>query len=514
MLTAPALPPPSMDPPAWYGPAVATFEAEVAGNPYDPEENDVRVLFVGENGRQYERLAFIDGRSTWKSILVAPEPGAYRAILRRNGEPLRAVPEQVVLDLKERLPRGFLRLDRAHPNRFVWDNGEPYYPLGVNLGWQLGGISSMAEQIEKLSKSGVTWTRIWASNWDGKNPFWPTGESSTPPDRLWEPAFARWNGIFATCEKSGVALQMVLHNHGSWSSVVNPDWPHHPWNEARGGFLRRASDFFTHREARRRTKMWLRHAVARYAHSPSLFAWELFNEVEFTDAGLARRASRIVAWHEEMAGYIRSLDPYGHPVTTSAMRAPSGVWQTVDFAQAHVYADRIGPAIERVAPPRGKPVFVGEFGHGKLGLFEPRKILREGLLAGMLQNHAAPPMYWYWDLVEKDDLYREFEIVAEVIRRSEIARHPEARPREVLVWPGAVARALGERGWMTVRITPRGAGFHRVAATGLDDGQYDRTRIDLTTGAVTTDTTMVQRAAFGVELSSTDIVVVLARRPD
>ncbi|UQA62040.1 hypothetical protein [Polyangium aurulentum] len=512
MLPAPAIPTPSFDPPAWYGPAVATFEAEMAGNPYDPEENDVRVRFVGENGRHYERIAFFDGPSTWKAVLVAPEPGVYRAFLHRNGERQSVEPKETLLELKARLPRGFLRVDRDHANRFVWDNGEPYYPVGINLGWQVGdGMLAMNEQIEKLSRSGITWTRVWASSWDGKNPFWPAGDPATPTDRLWEPALRRWDGIFATCEKSGVAVQMVLHNHGTWSSVVNANWPGHPWNEANGGFLRRASDFFTHREARRRTKMFLRHVVARHAHSPSLFAWELFNEVEFTDAALARRSSQIVAWHEEMAKYLRSIDPYDHPVTTSSLRAPSGVWKTVDFSQAHIYADRIGNAIARVSPPRGSPMFVGEFGHGKIGLYPSRKILREGLYAGMLQNHAAPPMYWFWDLVEKDDLYRELEIAAEVIRRSDIARHPSATPRRVLVQPSAEARALGESGWLTVRITPRGAGFYRVSGAGLDDGVYERTTIDLATGEVTTGSAEVEHAGFGVDLSSTDVVVVLAR---
>jgi hypothetical protein len=518
LMMLPAVPPiptPSFDPPAWYGPAVATFEEERPGNPYDPEENDVRVLFVGENGRQYERIAFFESPSTWKAVLVAPEPGAYRAFLFRNGERQRDEATEALVELKTRLPRGFLRVDRAHANRFVWDNGEPYYPVGINLGWQVGGgILSMTEQIEKLSRSGVTWTRVWASSWDGKNPFWPAGDPPTPTDRLWEPAFGRWDGIFATSEKSGVAVQMVLHNHGTWSSVVNPDWPGHPWNEANGGFLRRASDFFTDNEARRRTKMFLRHAVARYAHSPSLFAWELFNEVEFTNAALTRRSSQIVAWHEEMAGYLRSIDPYGHPVTTSSLRAPSGVWKTMDFAQAHVYSDLIGNAIARVSAPRGVPMFVGEFGHAQLGLLPSRNILRDGLYAGILQNHAAPPMYWFWDLVEKDALYREFEIAADVIRRSALARHPLASPRRIVVEPSAESRALGERGWMTIRITPRGAGFYRVSAAGLDDGAYDRTTIDLSTGEVTTGAAEVASAAFGVNLSSADVVVVLARRPD
>ena len=49
--------------PVWYGPLTATFEIQVPGNPYDPDQNDLKVKFIPEKGNSEERLAYADTKA-------------------------------------------------------------------------------------------------------------------------------------------------------------------------------------------------------------------------------------------------------------------------------------------------------------------------------------------------------------------------------------------------------------------------------------------------------------------
>ncbi|HZH98718.1 MAG TPA: hypothetical protein VEX38_07080, partial [Fimbriimonadaceae bacterium] len=111
----------STPPQTWYGPATVEFQVQWPGNPYDPEQNDVRVVFTGSRGEKVERLAYFD-RGSWRASLVAPNGGRYRPVLLRNGATSiqEAVPP--VVELKEKMAFGFVRNDEIAANRFRSDN--------------------------------------------------------------------------------------------------------------------------------------------------------------------------------------------------------------------------------------------------------------------------------------------------------------------------------------------------------------------------------------------------------
>jgi len=414
-------------PATWFGPATATFRVDFGGNPYDPAVNDVRVKFVGPKGQTEERLAYYDGSGSWKAVLVAPVAGKYKATLVRNGSEASEPAAEGQLDVDKPVKLGFIKVDPVAKNRFRRDTGQPYYPNGFDLGWQGDGILDMTAQLAKMGKSGVNWTRIWACTWDGKNPWWPTEKETVPDGQLWQPALSRWDQLVDTCEKEGVAFQFVLFHHGEFCTKTDPNWPENPWNTAKGGFLKNPADFFTDPEAKRRSKLWLRYAVARYGASPNVMAWELFNEVQWVDAVLQNRWSDVSAWHKEMAAYLRSIDPYHHLVTTSSVLEPASLWADMDYVQPHTYPANIVAAIAGEQMPKDRPGFFGEFGPSGDSHASAHQVVRDGIYAGMLSNHAGPGMYWYWDIVEKQDLYADFAAAGKVIDLSEIVLHPNAR---------------------------------------------------------------------------------------
>lgn len=447
----------SLGPIAWFGPATATFNVMFAGNPYDPVQNDVRVDFIGPKGPAIERIAYFDGHGAWKAILVTPIAGKYQATLVRNGKKALEPAAEGVLDVERPLPFGFLRPDPEYRNRFRRDTGEPYYPVGFDLGWQNGDLIPMKDELGKMGKNGVNWTRIWASQWDGKNPWWPQNDPHAIAGQLWPPALDTWQGLEEACEADGVNFQMTLFNHGSFSSFTDPNWPENPWNSKNGGFLKDAGDFFTDAEAKRRTKMWLRYAVARYAASPNLMAWELFNEVQWVDAVHENRWGDIVGWHQEMADYLRSLDPYHHMVTTSSQMDQPGLLEPLDYVQPHTYPSNVLAAINGADMPKDKPGFFGEFGPGDAGRTDLREVIRDGIYGAMLANHAGTAMFWYWDLVEKQNLYGEFATAAKVLSLSDLASHPTARKFVSRVTtPGAADLSFAP-----------GGGFEKAARTHL-----------------------------------------------
>lgn len=413
-------------PTVWYGPATATFHDVFDGDPYDPAQNDVRVKFTGEHGETYERIAYFDGNG-YSAVLVAPTKGKFKAELTRNGRPVVESQDEGTVTLTDALPNGFIHLDPIHTDRLRWDSGKPYYPIGIDLGWKAD--VPLIDQIAKIGAAGGNWARIWACAWDGKNPWWPQNDPKALKNQMWLPALQQWAGIEQACDKASVPFQLTLFHHGEVSSTTDSNWKENPWNVANGGFLKDPADFFTDPEAKRRTKIWLRYAVARYGGSPNLLSWELFNEVQWVDA-MKTREPDVAAWHKEMADYLRSIDPYHHLVTSSSTMDYPDILAPLDYLQPHTYPVDIMASILGTPLPPGKPAFYGEFGPGTKQ--SPRSAMRDGIYAGMLANQAGAGQYWYWDIVQKDNLYSELTTAQHVAAVSGIADHPDAHPSRLI----------------------------------------------------------------------------------
>jgi hypothetical protein len=405
----------------WYGPATVTFNAPISGNPYSPAENDARVTF-SKPGKKLERMAFFS-KGKWHAILSAPEKGEYAAELTVNGTPI----EKQKIKLEKPGNPDFVRLDGT---RFKLQTGGPYIPLGHNFGWEAGG-HSYPSQLADMAKAGLNWSRIWACSWDGKNPYIPR-ESTTKIaiGTMWEPALDRWDEITRATEKYGIKYQFVLFHHGMYSSTTDSNWKEHPWNKANGGFLARPNDFFTDPKAKELSKNWLRYAVARYSHSTSIMAWELFNEVQWVDETKVPGGWAVIAsWHREMTRYLRSIDPYHHMVTTSSEVDPA-VYEPVDFEQPHTYPPSVFGAIVGTVPPKDKPLFFGEFGgtnfSGPIKPEEEQLVVRDGFWGGLLGLHSGPGQYWFWDRAYTAKLYDEYARLSKWLAQTGFAEHREA----------------------------------------------------------------------------------------
>jgi len=411
----------------WYGPATVLATIPFTGNPYDPAENDVQVEFTDQDGPKEKRLAYYVGGGHFASTLVAHKPGTYQVRFFLNGKLAAKAPRPVVVQTP--LKHGYLGIQGK---RFQWSDGTPYFPIGYDFGWRGGPDPTVAAGIQRMGRAGCNWSRIWTSHWDMKNPFWPSDAAHPLPTRqLREEPLRIWDEITNAAEKSGVDFQFVLFHHGPYSTTTDSNWGEHPWNTKNGGFLADPTDFFSDPEAKRRTKIWLRYAVARYAHSPSIMAWELFNEVQWVDAIKKNpdRVNDVAKWHREMAKYIRSLDPYHHLVTSSSNESlDHGIFNDMDYLQPHTYPANVLGAIGGYRFKK-KIGFFGEFGPPGGG--DHAKQVRDGIYGGTLAGHAGAGQYWFWDQVQSRGLLPSFSAARKVIDESGLLLHTDGKPLNV-----------------------------------------------------------------------------------
>jgi hypothetical protein len=414
--------------------------ASVPGDPFDYEKVNVQVELRKPEGGAVEVPAFFDGGTTWRMRYTPTTPGQYSVVgVKLNKE----TAHEEKLEKKDWTVNGspqpgFVRIDKGDHHRFVFDNGSRYFPLGHNQGWKGKDTPEIPDLFGKMHAAGENWSRVWMTAWDGKNLDWP---ASGKPGKLGDIDLAvakKWDAIVEAAGKNDIYFQMVLQHHGQYSSKegykysgnVNPNWDTNPYSTQNGGFLRSPEEFFTNPQARALTRRKLYYILARWGYSPSIMAFELFNEVENTDAAHGKLWDDIAMWHREMALFLHQFDGYRHLVTTSAVSGvplESPVWETVDYVQIHTYPSDIitalgGGETSDVRKKLDKPIFVGEFGASNLQ--DPEGVsLHTGLWASLMSGRSGAAQYWDWESIDKHDLYAHFQAASGFLTASGMAGH-------------------------------------------------------------------------------------------
>jgi uncharacterized protein DUF5060/cellulase (glycosyl hydrolase family 5) len=415
----------------------ASFELpQVHGNPFDFTQNDVIVKIIQPDGSEVTVPAFFDGGQTWRVRHTPGMTGKYRigavTLDGRDAEPLNLQPREFSADGPSR--PGFVRLDPSDNKRFILDDGSPYYPVGYNLGWRTEGAPPLVDSIARMGKAGINWTRIWMCHWDGKDLAWPA-ESAAPIQlgNLSLPTAKLWDQIVAAADAADIHFHLVLQHHGQYSTKADPNWPLNPWNKANGGWLEKPEQFFTDPKAIALTRAKFRYIVARWGYSPAIMAWELFNEVEFTDAYTNGKVDDIAAWHAAMAKFIREQDPYHHLIVTSSKVAEPKLWGAVDYYEAHVYPPDVLSGIAVLDADRLDRAYF----YGELGLLEdpdPKSgdVLHRVLWGSIMSGSSAAAQYWSWDVVEANNLLFHYTAAQKFIAQSGLLRQRDMKPIEVV----------------------------------------------------------------------------------
>ncbi len=404
-------------------PRYAKFEASFTlpgqtGNPFDPSANDVDVAFAGPHGLQ------MPVRGLWAGdgggVRCAPtRVGAYHLDVTRNGLAMR--PPDLSAARFVCVPSsdpGFIRRDPKTVQRFVFDDGRPYYPLGMNVAWTGGNGPDYPYYFSQMGQAHMNWARVWMTYWDGKALEWSPDKTKNPAIGYFLlDAARRWDMIFDQAARNGVYVQMVLQHHGQYTAAVDPNWADNPFNAANGGFLQHPDDFFTDAEAQRLTEAKYRYIVARWGYSTHLLSFELFNEVQNIREARSHFQD-VVNWHKTMAAYIRSVDGNHHLLTTSISTPRNPLGQIgLDYDQNHTYPPDVVSVFAAVKTTGvDVPYFYGEWGPPGPRTAAAEPLVHDGLWASLMSPTAGAGQYWFWDTVNAQGWWPLFASAANFVR--------------------------------------------------------------------------------------------------
>ncbi len=412
-----------------YSKIEAAFNvANLTTDPFDYTVTDVRVQILQPDNSVVSLPAFFDGGTTWRVRHTPTMAGVYSiSSVTMNGTPLSVSNLQPTSWTIAGPPTdaGFIQVDPSNPRRFATSNGKRFFPRGENVAWDQTDsniLYSVTNIFWKMGAAHENWSRVWMDHWDGKNLDWPASGPTLPLGQLNLTVAQKWDGIVAAAEQAGIHFQMTLQHHGQYSTTVDPNWGQNPYDitnniGSTNGFMTNPVQFFTNQTAIALTERKLRYAVARWGYSTSIMAWELFNEVQFTDAGQTGQWGIIQSWHDQMASFIRSQDSYQHLITTSSdLTEP--IWDECDYYTHHDYPSDVitglwdAPDISTSQPVR--PDFGSECatnGVPKLGVDAP-------LWAGLMNGQSGNEEPWWWDSMDGENDYAYFQAVSDFVTLS------------------------------------------------------------------------------------------------
>ncbi|HUU30430.1 MAG TPA: DUF5060 domain-containing protein [archaeon] len=299
----------------------------------------------------------------WKARFAPAEPGEWRytyVFKNLKGEQAAGEGTFTCIDGRSRNP-GFLRRHPSNPFRWVFNDGSPFFPIGLQ---------------ECLGDGSATGSVLDAQSMEG--PFRPEreGRPALPPGAMFQPGpsnnpvngdvyfrnYARGGfNLFRFSQKNcSYVLYRDLDNYLVQEGVMTDELLRH----VRKYGFRVFYGFFGYQDVfnnypedvvgMAKLKRFVKYSVDRWGAYVDI--WEFLNEQDADDK-----------WYEIMAPYLSSIDPYRHPITTSWERP--GL-KGIEINAPHWYQreDELESDLVTVSRAREwkkyhKPVIVGEQGN-------------------------------------------------------------------------------------------------------------------------------------------------------
>lgn len=452
-------------------------------NPYDPAQIDLLVHFTAPDGRVLTVPAFwmqpYDlttqqpvGEAGWRVRFTPSLAGTWQAQAELVGA--QAMSEAIAFTVTPAATPGFIRIHPDNPRYFAFDDGSFYFPNGLNIGWAGEDVLGDYERwLDSLSAHDGNLIRVWMASWSFGIEWADTGLGNYGA-RLKQ----AWllDQIFAMAEERGIYIMLCLLNHGAFSTSVNSEWGQNPYNDDLGGPLKTPAEFVTNEVAKALFKQRLRYIAARWGYSTHLFAWEWWNEVNWTGIG----DDTLIPWITEMTPVLQQYDPNDHLITNSnANGAFTQVWAMpeIDFSQQHDYTG--GDLLRTLARDLGritktapdKPLLIGELGYSAGAQVALDAMhLHTGLWGAPFLGYAGGSMYWWWDtFIAPQEQWHQYGALARFFAGEDLA----------LLTPGK-AQVAGEAQAFTLQGAERAFVWVQSAGYTVPAAQaaYDKALFD------------------------------------
>jgi hypothetical protein len=406
--------------------------------PYDSRIVALNMILVSPSGRSLFLPAYYEDQteatSVWKARFTPQETGTYSYHFELiRGEKKHDISVTGNFTAAPSEEDGFLHTDGLWTLKF--DSGKPFRGIGENVGWEARTWEdpkwTYDYLLASLSENGANFFRVWMCPWNFPV-AWPEVSGTdryTFSEAYYNPGgIRRLDEVVQMIDSLHLYMMLALNHHGG--IIEKGGWEHNRYNAANGGPAATPEEFFTSAEARAMFRNQLRYIVARWGYSSHIGAWEFFNEVDnaiyFGQDSIIIPHKAVTDWHREMAAYLKSIDPYGHIVTTSVShREIEGLYalEELDLNQMHVYkrTKQIPGEILMYTEKYKKPFSWGEFGYEwdwnkDFSEFadEMDHDYRIGLWYGLFSPTPILPMTWWWEFFDERNMTPYFQSVAEI----------------------------------------------------------------------------------------------------
>jgi hypothetical protein len=327
------------------------------------EPPGIRILERGPGGRP-RRVAYeFDRADTWKARFAPNELGQWTyAWLFRNRAGGQARGSGRFACVPGRVQNhGFVRRNPANSFLWVFDDGSPYFPIGLQDCW--GDGSGCGSVVAGAALEGPFRTDRTNLVELPDGPLYVRGPGMNPQNG--DVYFRRhgrcgFNLFRFSPENCSYPLNRNLDRYLVQEAIMTDEL----LRTARKYDFRIMYGIFGYQkvfnenpgnaEGMARIERFVKYSVDRWGAYVDI--WEFLNEQNAPDA-----------WYARMVPYLRSIDPYGHPITTSWERPQL---DGIEINAPHWYQRESELDSDRVTAQRAgnwkkhrKPVIVGEQGN-------------------------------------------------------------------------------------------------------------------------------------------------------
>jgi hypothetical protein len=397
------------------------FSFTAQAQPPNPFMISFAATVKGPAGESFTVPGFFDGSGTWK-IRVAPTvEGPWSLVTKSDLKELdgQTVTFNCVTNPNPKV-HGVLRVDKAHPHHFIFEDGSRFFMQGYEYDWLWAldmdkpGVPTVEQSLDLLARHGFNYVILnsyahdtgWRKGKTGQDDYGPPalyaweGTNDQPDHSRMNLAFWRhYDRVMTALSDRGIQAHMLMK---VYNKQVN--WPKRDSAEE---------------------KLFFRWLVARYAAYPNViwdFSKEAHNEKE-------------LPYKQGVLKYIRQLDPYHHLMTVhdDDQANDHGAYDELTDFRADQQHGKWHEVILRQRERRAWPVVNVEFGyeHGPGGVTDktynvvqaPEEVMRRAWEIAMAGGYIA---YYYtytaWDEIRPLDLppgYAYFEHFSDFWRATE-----------------------------------------------------------------------------------------------
>ncbi len=353
---------------------------------------------------------------------------------------------------------GFVTTSASDPRFLEFSNKDYFFPVGQNIRspydvryheklplrkrWPKDN-SYYEHYFRKMREHNERFAEVWFAPWSLAIEW--------SPERRGYHGIGRYNLLHAwemdvlleQAEANDIFLNLVIHNHGKFSSFSDQQWNENPFNVKNGGYLERPEDYFSDPRARASFAQLMRYTIARWSYSRRVMSWELWSELNLTGSnGESWNDPKVREWHRWAADLVHGIDPYRHLVGTHVSGSHGShnreliEMPEIDFVPANGYHGGENPVkivdvvvdAARLAETLRKPVLITEFG----GNWDSASshLLKSSLHAALWSSPCtalpATPLFWWWEFIDEENCYPEYAALAAFVK-GEDRRGPDRK---------------------------------------------------------------------------------------